>query len=191
LLENHYTSSGSDVRRRSDHNPPSVRTPSSAQYPSISSSDGEISSSPPLVGEVCQPFWVQESDGKEWAEPDDISEKEIERVVSSEDKRVLWEMLSVVMEYSSPIKSLALSQVDSNSSEHSTSTSFDSTHSSVSASYDLHTPLELADLFGRKEFRALWSQEGPESLPTSATMELIRKAYTVQNSTTENGLSRS
>jgi hypothetical protein len=144
----------------------------------------QIEGDMPLIGEVGEPFWIQQSIEKEWEEPDLICEREIGKLISSDDKKVLWEMVSLLLEFPDYYKSFDGGSLDSSetSSQYSEGNGADRDGMIVPSLTNLKNPSELALIFQRKEFRVLWSAESPDSLPLLACQDLVRFAYCPQSS---------
>ena len=133
----------------------------------------------PLIGEIGEPFWIQQTADKEWEEPDLICEREIAKLISSEDKRVLWEMVSLLLEFPDYYKSFEGYSLDSSetSSQHSYTNDGNGADGNIPSLTNLKNPSELALIFQRKEYRVLWSIEAPDYLPLLACQDLVRFAY--------------
>mmetsp|Transcript_3067 Transcript_3067/g.4672 ORF Transcript_3067/g.4672 Transcript_3067/m.4672 type:complete len:158 (+) Transcript_3067:188-661(+) len=47
----------------------------------------------PVIGDITEPFWVQSTnEGAVWGDPDDLCLSEAKRLISSNDKKIFWEM---------------------------------------------------------------------------------------------------
>jgi hypothetical protein len=137
--------------------------------------EGEV----PLLGEVGEPFWIQQTTDKEWEEPDIICERDIEKLVGPEDKKVLWEMVSLLLEFPDYSKSFEGYSLDSSetSSQYSFTNDGNCGDGIIPSLTNMKNPSELALIFQRKEYRVLWSVEAPHSLPLLACQDLVRFAY--------------
>jgi hypothetical protein len=108
-----------------------------------------------IVGDVTEPIWVQSmKEGSTWYEPDELFFIESKRYLSNTDKRIFWEMAKALIEL--PEVSLAVKT-------------------------GIKNPNELASALKRNEYRVLWTKEAAEILPKDITIELIRSAYTTNN----------
>lgn len=132
-----------------------------------------VDSSYPLIGETPEPFWIQQGKDNQWEEPDVICVNNIEKLINSEDKRILWEMISLLIEFPGYYRNLEGNSLDSSESCHSTNSSLEA----VPTLANLSNPSELAIIFHRREYQVLWTFEAPEYLPLIATQDLVRYAF--------------
>ena len=105
----------------------------------------------PLIGDVCEPFWVQhKSEGSSWVEPDDVFTNESKRHISILDKRIFWEMSRAIMDH----PELA-----------------------AKCKSGIRNARDLAAILKRPENRVLWIAEAPDLLPKEAASEIITFCY--------------
>jgi hypothetical protein len=103
----------------------------------------------PLVVNVKEPFWVR-SDGTKWISPDIYCQLKRDYEVAQTDKRKFWEMLKLLHEL--PVLNKRCKN-------------------------RLRTADQVAALFKRKEFCALWSAEAPDCLTADALMCLVSALF--------------
>lgn len=113
----------------------------------------------PLVGEVTTPFWVQNGEGVTWADPDDLCMKEINAAICQSDKTILWEMIIAIIEH--PCLALRDEHIGQRGM----------------FSHAIRNAQDVADIFKRMEYRALWTPEAASSLPLSICADLIGSIY--------------
>lgn len=100
-----------------------------------------------LIGDVCEPFWVQhKSEGSLWMEPDDVFTNESKRHISILDKRIFWEMSRAVMDHP---------------------------ELSAKCKSGIRNSRDLAAILKRPENRVLFIPEAPDLLPKDAASEII------------------
>ena len=101
----------------------------------------------PLIGDVCEPFWVQhKSEGSSWVEPDEVFANESKRHISILDKRIFWEMTRTIMDH----PELA-----------------------AKCKSGIRNERDLAEILKRQENKVLWIAEAPDLLPKEAASEII------------------
>jgi hypothetical protein len=127
----------------------------------------------PLIGEIGEPFWIQQTTEQSWEEPDVICRQEIEKLISSDDKKFLWEMISLLIDY--PNYHRCCEGFGLDSSNTSSFTSF--MNETIPSLMNLSNPSELASIFHRKEYEVLWSIEAPDYLPLATAQDLLRFAF--------------
>lgn len=85
-----------------------------------------------------------------WLEPDEVSLMEAKKVITSDDKKIFWEMTKTIIE---------LPEI------------------SEYCNCSLRNANDLTTLLKRPEFRILWTAEAADLLPKHTTSELITAAY--------------
>lgn len=128
----------------------------------------------PLIGETSEPFWIQQSPDQQWEEPDVICNCNIDKLITLEDKRILWEMISLLIEFPDYYRGIEGHSLDSSETSCRSEVS---TLDTIPTLSNLSNPTELALIFHRKEYQVLWALEAPDYLPLAATQDLIRFAF--------------
>jgi hypothetical protein len=127
----------------------------------------------PLIGEIGEPFWIQQMTDQSWEEPDVICRNEIEKLISSDEKKILWEMISLLIDY--PNYHRCCEGYGLDSSNASSFTSF--MNETIPSLLNMSNPSELASIFHRKQYEVLWSVEAPDYLPLVTAQDLLRFVF--------------
>lgn len=107
----------------------------------------------PLMVAVKEPFWVMGADtGGKWLSPDEFCLSSRKFEIPKGDKRKFWEMMKLLHEL--PLLNKRCKN-------------------------RMKTAEQLAQLFKRTEFRALWSAEAADCLTTDALMCLLSALFGV------------
>lgn len=135
--------------------------PSIQQQPlhtTASSTTSSSSMNHQIIGDVAEPFWVQEpQDMAVWCDPDELFAQEAKKWLTVTDKRIFWEMAKAVIE---------LPEI---------------TRACKGIIRSVH---DLTSMMKRAEFRVLWTPEAAEIFPPMAAADLIRYAYAPAAATT-------
>jgi hypothetical protein len=144
--------------------PLSQQLPSNQQLPMHTTSSSTTSSmSHQIIGDVAEPFWVQEpQDMAVWCDPDELFAQEAKKWLTVTDKRMFWEMAKALIE---------LPEI---------------TRACKGIIRSVH---DLTSMMKRAEFRVLWTPEAADIFPPTAAADLIRYAYAPAATTTSDGAS--
>jgi hypothetical protein len=120
-------------------------------------------SSRPLVGDISEPFWVQQQtttardNNSVWCDPDELFNTTVSRklLISWEDKVMFWEMTRALIELPEYCKLCPDSAI--------------------------RTVEDLIDVLKRPEYRVLWIPQASQYLPKDMSSELLRYAYVIPN----------
>ena len=120
-------------------------------------------SSRPLVGDISEPFWVQqqtttarENNSSVWCDPDELFTTTVSRkLISMDDKVMFWEMTRALIELPE--------------------------YSKLCPDSAIRTVEDLIDVLKRPEYRVLWIPEASQYLPKGMSSELLRYAYVIPN----------
>jgi hypothetical protein len=106
-----------------------------------------------IIGEICEPFWIQSSKDSPWMEPDELFYIESKRLINSNDKRVFWEMVRAIIEMPEL--------------------------SAICKAAKIRDQKDLATIFKKPEFKILWTSDASNIIPKEAAAELITAAYVI------------
>lgn len=107
-----------------------------------------------IIGDITEPFWVQDTTmGGDplWCDPDEVFLENAKAYITAEDKRKFWEMSRSIIE---------LPQL-----------------SDICSGSCIRNSEDLTAILKRPEFRILWLSDAPQYLPKDVASELIRCAY--------------
>lgn len=159
---------------------PGSREQRSVHQATVTAADtalGNINNSFSIIGDVAEPFWVQQSTqavsispssgsttsgiggtavccGGTWCDPDEAFLSQARRDITPTDRRMFWEMARALME---------LPEL-----------------SAASERSRIRTASDLTAVLKRPEYRVLWQSDAPQHLPKEVAADLIRAAYVSQ-----------
>lgn len=108
-----------------------------------------------IIGEISEPFWIQCTKDSPWMEPDELFYNEAKRLISSNDKRVFWEMVRAIIE---------MPELSARCNANTTR---------------IRDQKDLAAIFKKQEFKILWTSDASHIIPKEAAAELITAAYVI------------
>ncbi len=106
-----------------------------------------------IIGEISEPFWIQCTKDSPWMEPDELFYNEAKRLISSNDKRVFWEMVRAIIEMPELSARCKAARI--------------------------RDQKDLAAIFKKPEFKILWTSDASNIIPKEAAAELITAAYVI------------
>lgn len=116
---------------------------------------------PAVVGDVAEPFWVQAvQENSAWTDPDELFLLNAKHVITDSDKRMFWEMARAILE---------LPELGT-----------------ASSNCKIRGAADLTAVLKRPEFRVLWLQDGAQYLPKEIATDLITAAYVPPERVTHN-----
>jgi hypothetical protein len=111
-------------------------------------------STPPIVGDVAEPFWVQDiTENAPWTDPDELFLLQAPTFITSTDKRMFWEMARALLE---------LPEL-----------------SAASSGCKIRGAQDLTAVLKRPEYRVLWLADAAQHLPKEIATDLVTSAYVV------------